>query len=104
MKVLEGQKMAAPELGRYESDQVPFGQALEEMSEEDRNKRLELDRIQRSYQDVQTSHPLLLELQKKVQDEMEKTRDPVMEEKAKKARQEYLRQKKYKRMMLKEFN
>jgi hypothetical protein len=25
MKVLEGQKMAAPELGRYESDQVPFG-------------------------------------------------------------------------------
>lgn len=103
LKGLDGQRKFEPQLDRYWTDQLPFGEALDEMTDEDKNKRLELERIQRSYQDVQTSHPLLLELQKKADEEDENNRDFELEQKARDAREEYLRQKKYRRMMLKEF-
>jgi|JI61114BRNA_FD_contig_31_7327624_length_733_multi_3_in_0_out_0_2 hypothetical protein len=48
--------------GRFDFKYEPFGSKIEEYDQEEYAKHLEIERIKRSYEDMQTSHPLLLEL------------------------------------------
>jgi hypothetical protein len=47
---------------RFDFKYEPFGSKIEEYDQEEYAKHLEIERIKRSYEDMQTSHPLLLEL------------------------------------------
>lgn len=51
--------------GRYETKQIPFGTLVEEYDQETYAKYMEMEKVKRSYQDMETNHPLVLELEKK---------------------------------------
>jgi hypothetical protein len=59
-KYLQAVKIPKIQYQRFESPQTPFGNDVEEYDQEDYAKHIEIERIKRSYQDMQTSHPLLL--------------------------------------------